>query len=185
MQIRNWPSYHPLLVLVTFMAAVTVASRLHGQLPDDPWNLRPNQLVPLNPDDFSPVQSIQDQMGMMVDTFKVPKRTLSLFTRWKTLEQLRRNHLHHSLPLASTNFDPLMPRQQKKIAMASNEPKEEMMSLPGMSSEMSLSSRAIQRSLRPPGQPLRWGWKDLEAERMFNRKMPDPAKKISRFSFAI
>lgn len=59
MQIRNWPSYHPLLVLVTFMAAVTVASRLHGQLPDDPWNLRPNQLVPLNPDDFSPVQSIQ------------------------------------------------------------------------------------------------------------------------------
>ncbi|KAK4002866.1 hypothetical protein OUZ56_004660 [Daphnia magna] len=56
MQIRNWPSYHPLLVLVTFMAAVTVASRLHGQLPDDPWNLRPNQLVPLNPDDFSPVK---------------------------------------------------------------------------------------------------------------------------------
>jgi hypothetical protein len=99
----------------------------------------------------------KDQVETMADTYKVPKRTLSLFTRWKTLEQLRRNHLHHSLPLSSPDFDPLMPRQQKKIPMPSNGPKEEMVSLPGMSSEMSLSARAIQRSLRPPGQPLRWG----------------------------
>ncbi|EFX79265.1 hypothetical protein DAPPUDRAFT_304902 [Daphnia pulex] len=157
MQIRNWLSYHPLLVFVTLMGAVTIASTLQRQLPNDPWNLRPNQLVLINPDDYSPLQPVQDQVETMVDTYKVPKRTLSLFTRWKTLEQLRRNHLHHSLPLSSPDFDPLMPRQQKKIPMPSNGPKEEMVSLPGMSSEMSLSARAIQRSLRPPGQPLRWG----------------------------
>jgi hypothetical protein len=106
---------------------------------------------------FTFFSGMKDQVETMADTFKVPKRTLSLFTRWKTLEQLRRNHLHHSLPLSSSDFDPLMPRQQKKIPVPSNGPKEEMMSLPGMSSEMSLSARAIQRSLRPPGQPLRWG----------------------------
>lgn len=94
----------------------------------------------------------------MVETFKVPKRTLSLFTRWKTLEQLRRNHLHPPIPMESSGFDPPTQRQQKKISLSSSKgPKEEMMVLPGMSSEMSLSARAIQRSLRPPGQPLRWG----------------------------
>ena len=95
-------------------------------------------------------------MEAMVETFKVPKRTLSLFTRWKTLEQLRRNHLHPPVP--SPDYDSPAPRQQKKIPLSSSKAtKEEMMSLPGMSSEMSLSARAIQRSLRPPGQPLRWG----------------------------
>lgn len=59
MQIRNWPSYHPLLVFVTLMAAVTIASTLEHQLPDDPWNQRPNQLALINPDDYSPIQPVQ------------------------------------------------------------------------------------------------------------------------------
>lgn len=59
MQIRNWPSYHPLLVFVTLMGAVTIASTLQRQLPNDPWNLRPNQLVLINPDDYSPLQPVQ------------------------------------------------------------------------------------------------------------------------------
>lgn len=41
------------------MAAVTIASTLERQLPDDPWNQRPNQLVLINPDDYSPIQPVQ------------------------------------------------------------------------------------------------------------------------------
>lgn len=58
MQIRNWTSYHPLLVLVTLLAGVTIASTLPRQLPGaDPWNLRSNQLMLINPDDYSAVDS--------------------------------------------------------------------------------------------------------------------------------
>lgn len=41
------------------MAAVTIASTLEHQLPDDPWNQRPNQLALINPDDYSPIQPVQ------------------------------------------------------------------------------------------------------------------------------
>ena len=41
------------------MAAVTIASTLERQLPDDPWNQRPNQLALINPDDYSPIQPVQ------------------------------------------------------------------------------------------------------------------------------
>lgn len=41
------------------MGAVTIASTLQRQLPNDPWNLRPNQLVLINPDDYSPLQPVQ------------------------------------------------------------------------------------------------------------------------------
>ena len=57
MQIRNWTSYHPLLVLVTFMVGVTIASTIQRQLPGDPWNLRSNQLILINPDDYTAVDS--------------------------------------------------------------------------------------------------------------------------------
>lgn len=60
-------------------------------------------------------------------------------------------------PMESSGLEVAPQRQQKKISLPKASGKEEMMALAGMSNEMSLSARAIQRSLRPPGQPLRWG----------------------------
>lgn len=66
MQIRNWPSYHPLLVSLIFLAGVTIASTLQRQLPgSDPWNLRSNQLVLINPDDYSDSPAQQVQVKLM------------------------------------------------------------------------------------------------------------------------
>lgn len=104
-------------------------------------------------------------MAAMVETFKVPKRTLSLLSRWKSPQQATRN-LYEELPsdriiappskLESWPIEASALRQQRnKLNKMSK--KEELMALPGLSEAMSMSNRAMQRSLRPPGQPLRWG----------------------------
>lgn len=66
----------------------------------------------------------------LVDNYRVPKRALSLLSRWKTLEQFRNN-------LLTPNR-----RASKK------------QELPGTRSP---TSRGLVRSLRPPGLPMRWG----------------------------
>ena len=76
------------------------------------------------------------------DKYQVPKRTISLLTRWKTLEQIRRNYLNQSFQ-----------RQQKKQASPGEEPWSPITS-EGL---ITAVGRGYQRSLRPPGQPLRWG----------------------------
>ena len=50
---RNWPTYHPLFVIVTLLASVTIAasSGRQRQLTGDPSNLRSNQLALINYDD--------------------------------------------------------------------------------------------------------------------------------------
>ena len=103
-------------------------------------------------------------MAAMVETFKVPKRTLSLLSRWKTpqqpntrlYEQLQANRIAPPSRLESWPVEASALRQQRNKQMNMIK-KEEMMSLPGLSEPMSMSNRAIPRSLRPPGQPLRWG----------------------------
>jgi hypothetical protein len=103
-------------------------------------------------------------MAAMVETFKVPKRTLSLLSRWKTpqqantrlYEQLQSDRIAPPSRLESWPVEASALRQQRNKQMNMIK-KEEMMSLPGLSEPMSMSNRAIPRSLRPPGQPLRWG----------------------------
>jgi len=120
----------------------------------------------MNPDDYQSDDSsrtLQDPlMAAMVETFKVPKRTLSLLSRWKSpqqsgrlYEQLQADRIAPPLKLESWPIEASALRQQRnKLTMTK---KEELMALPGLSEAMSMSNRAMPRALRPPGQPLRWG----------------------------
>lgn len=113
-----------------------------------------------------------------VEKYRMPKkRTLSLFSRWKTLEQLKKNMLSPAGLTAFQGGDSTgssSSRQHKKTASSAsssskdqNDELAEALALGPLTftSDQELqqqagpriSPRASQRSLRPLGQPLRWG----------------------------
>lgn len=103
------------------------------------------------------------------EKYQLPKRTLALFTRWKTLEQLKKSLQNPLFPLSQHQAAELVgsaatTRQQKKTKASSLRASEELnVAIPSLLTDSELSAspriapRASQRSQRPPGQPLRWG----------------------------
>ena len=84
---------------------------------------------------------------------QVPKkRAIALMARWKTLEQIRSNFLKQYGP------NNVKESQQLKYKKPSPSTMEDIVQMPGRPKDfITAVARGFQRSLRPPGQPLRWG----------------------------
>jgi len=110
-------------------------------------NWRYNPFMIDNDSDSSESESMESEIES--ETFQVPKkRNLSLLSWWKTLEQLRRNNSPRFLAARSDNVKP------KKVV----KPAEEIVEMPEISKDIITAvSRGYRRTLRPPGQPLRFG----------------------------
>lgn len=153
MQFYHWS------FLVLLLTAISASSyQLEDSVDDDrvlwlrssgfPYNRKYNLFVGDDESESSESQSMESS-EIESQTYKVPKkRNLSLLSWWKTLRQMQRITVPSYSATRSNIAQPIK----------AEKPTEEIFQMPEISKDIITAvSRGYRRTLRPPGQPLRFG----------------------------